>query len=107
MKNENILEQFAEVDRKIWEAGGGTVHGFMGYCRRFAEEDHPQFVAEMERRKAQGTWKSPFDKDGEEPAWANGESPDYAGAVCVCEGNAPKYGVASDSARKGAEGDAE
>ena len=118
MSDENVLEEFAAVDRRIWEAGGGTVHGFMEYCRRFAEEDHPKFVAENERRKAEGTWKSPLDEDWEKPAWAHSE---VAGeAMVVREGDAPCYQTVersngqtversnggTDLARKGAEGDA-
>lgn len=109
MSDENIFEEFAEVDRKLWEEGGGTVRGFLELCHRIAEEDHPKFVAEMERRKAEGTWKSPLDENWDEPAWGHAESPDYTDAMCVGEGDAPGYGAGmeSDFARKGAEGDAE
>jgi hypothetical protein len=107
MSNDNVLEEFAEVDRKLWEEGGGTIDGFFELCHRIAQEDHPKFVAEMERRKAEGTWKSPLDEGGEETAWGHAESPDYTDVMCVGEGDAPKYGAGetSDFARKGAEGE--
>ena len=102
MSDENIFEEFAEVDRKIWNAGGKTARGFLDVCHRYAQEDHARFLAEMEREKAEGTWTP--DEDA---------VPEYAGAVCVHEGDPPNYPTTklpngdSDFAHSGAEGDAE
>ena len=98
MSDENLFEELAETRRKIWQKAGGTVDGFFDYCHRYAQEDHARFLAEMEREKAAGTWTPE----------ANA-APDYVDAMCVREGNAPRYGEGktSDLARKGAEGDAE
>lgn len=94
MSNENILEEFAEVDRKLWEEGGGTIDGFFDLCHRIAQEDHAKFLAEMEREKVAGTWVPYADAAHED-----------AGAVVVREEDAPKYGETSDLARKGNEGE--
>ena len=98
MSDENIFEEIAETDRKLWEEGGGTMHGFLELCHRIAQEDHAKFLAEMEREKAAGTWTPEADA-----------VPDCADAMCVREGDAPGYGAGktSDLARKGVEGDAE
>jgi hypothetical protein len=98
MSNENILAEFAEVDRKLWEEAGGTVDGFFDLCHRCAQEDHAKFLAEMEREKAAGTWtRAGTPGDGA----AEGTAALADGAMMVCE-DAPGYGAGD---RKGAEGD--
>ena len=100
MSDENIFDEIAETDRKLWEEGGGTMHGFLELCHRIAQEDHAKFLAEMEREKAAGTWTP--------EAVA---VPDYADALCVKEGEPPNYQTTklangeTDLARKGGEGE--
>lgn len=87
MSDENIFEEIAETDRKIWEAGGRTMHGFLEVCHRYAQEDHARFLAEMEREKAEGKAHAEAQRGGGAEGALVGEP------MMVCEGERPEYGA--------------
>lgn len=101
MSDENLFEELAETRRKLWKKGGGTMRGLFDYCHRFAQEDHAKFLAEMEREKAVGTLAPNEDA-----------VPEYAGTMCVHEGEPANYQTTklangeTDFVREGGEGEA-
>ena len=96
--NDPILQEIYEIRRKHWIEAGGTREGLRAYhervSREISEKGPEAFLRERleARRRERGA-----------DALAG------CGAMVVCEGDAPKYGVGKDDdlARKGAEGDAE
>ena len=106
-----VIKEFEEVGRRLWEEGGGTVHGFFEHCQRAAEQARAEYAKYGDAWRGVGRepdWEklrkgtAGADPNGAESAWTH---PVGEGTMMVCEGDAPKYGETSDLARKGAEGE--
>ena len=90
-----VIKEIEDVDRRLWEEGGGTVHGFFDVCERIADQALAEYAQYGDRWRGVG-------REPAESVWTPAEGE----ALCVREGNAPRYGKGktSDLARKGGEG---
>lgn len=99
MNYDPVVEEIHEARRKLWAECDGTMEGYSRHCEEVAREFRARVAAEVAREKATEPWAPKADA-----------VLDHADAMCVKEGDAPKYGTEgekSDLARKGEEGDAE
>ena len=87
-----VIQEFEEVGRKMWEAGGGTVHGFFDYCHRTALQARKEYALYGERWRGVGREPAPAGEEekphaevqsggGAEEVW----SPVDGGAMVVCD----------------------
>ena len=95
-----VIKEIEETDRRLWEEGGGTVHGFFELCERIAKQAREEYALYGDRWRGVG-WE-PAKPAGEEETThaetqrdggAEGEwTPVGEGAMAVCEGEGPEYG---------------
>ena len=129
MNDDPVLLELEETGRKMWEKGGGTMHGYFEYCERVADQALAEYALYGERWRGVGREPAKAENtEGKARAEAQGEggaegewTPVDEGAMAVCEGEAPDYQTAEpsngqtvgrsnggqDFAHSGAEGDAE
>lgn len=95
MNVDPVIEEIHEARRKLWDECDGTMEGYSKHCEEVAREFRARVAAEIAREKAEGTW-TPYPEAAQE----------QDGAMCVKEGEAPKYGAETqDLAREGEKGE--
>ena len=92
-----VIQEFDEVGRKMWKAGGGTVHGFFDYCERIAKQARAEYALYGDRWRGVGREPAPAGEEKTAHAEAQREGGAEGklagcGVMAVCEGDAPKYG---------------
>lgn len=92
-----VIKEIEDVDRRLWEAGGGTMHVFFDVCERIADQALAEYALYGDRWR--GVGREPASAGEEKTAHAEAQREGGAegklagcGVMAVCEGDAPKYG---------------
>ena len=49
-----VIKEIEETDRRLWEEGGGTVHGFFELCERIAKQAREEYALYGDRWRGVG-----------------------------------------------------